>query len=416
MEQQSLSIGKAGSAGAKGLTQVMPSTFAGYYSKNIQGFTDFANRTNCNATNLSSDVRCSIEAGARIFNKLLMDYGGDRTKAAIAYNGGPKRVNSSNLPKETYDYAYKKLPACKNPIVKGQSPVANQIWQRLVGRVGEITGGKFALNGVAKLVPYLAGSQPFSSFTNPFNSGQNSIFDSLGSWFKNLTGQGSSGNSSGRPNNSDSVLSNGNTKAGSHSNSDMAKKDAKENFNYSIFSNDLFGSSGENDQTQSNQQNTSLPKASSSFYCFPSTVEKNEPALIVYACDAETEKVELENFTAGANKKYGIVKIEPQKTQEYAITCVSKTRKIRRYCQISVVAPEITEFSVIPNSPKLYDTLTVSWKTKDFRSCELYNSDKSFTRSATEGQAQMKIDRLPDILILKCESINGRITKEEIRI
>ncbi len=135
------------SAGARGLTQVMPDTLRYYSRSNVGGFY-LPNRPDL----LYSDSRFSIEAGALIFNHHLMNYvprNGNirgRTIAAIAYNGGPGRVGlpSNRLPRETYNYAYQKLPNCFNKIIRGQSPVNTTIWEAMVAKVVELTGGRLA--------------------------------------------------------------------------------------------------------------------------------------------------------------------------------------------------------------------------------------------------------------------------------
>ncbi len=307
MEQQSLNIGIDSSAGAKGLTQVMPGTFNGYVRQNIQGFGNFARATGCTAEKLATDVRCSIEAGARIFNELLMRYNGDRTKAAIAYNAGPGRVGSATLPKETQDYAYRKLPACKNPIVEGRSPVANEIWQRLVQRVKEITGGKFSISGIAKVVLYQAGNQPFDSFTYGQTSKPKSFLDKLLSG--DLFGGGSKNT---RTDSGKGVLT----------------------------SRDIFASG-----KVSNGNNVSVNVSGSKInpdtkemilYCLPARVEVQEPALVAFVCPSGTSEAKSTDVDILNGDKYGILKIYPKETKDYSVTCVSKTETVTKTCKVIV--------------------------------------------------------------------------------
>ncbi len=143
-------------AGARGVTQVMPATLRYYASSHVGGFY-LPNRPDL----LYDDLRYSIEAGALIYNHHLMNYvprygnTRGRTKAAIAYNGGPGRVNSRSLPRETYNYAYRKLPNCFNKIIRGQSPVNTSIWKSMMAKTVQITGGRLLgrVNGVASAIP-----------------------------------------------------------------------------------------------------------------------------------------------------------------------------------------------------------------------------------------------------------------------
>jgi len=159
------------SAGARGMTQVMPGTLA-YYARNHAGGFYLPNRPDL----LYSDSRYSIEAGALIFNHHLMNYIprhgelGGRRMAAIAYNGGPGRVRlpKERLPKETRDYAYKKLPHCYNRVKRGESPVDTSIWTVMVAKVVELTGGKMSLGGSAGVMSDIPSLQ--TPITNTINN------------------------------------------------------------------------------------------------------------------------------------------------------------------------------------------------------------------------------------------------------
>lgn len=129
-------------AGARGLTQVMPSTLKYYAESRAGGF-----YLPYQPEKLYSNPWYSITAGGLIFNHHLMNYDGDRTKAAIAYNGGPGRVGKaiSSLPSETRHYAYTKFPACYNKIISGVSPVNTALWRAMIAFVVENKGETFAL-------------------------------------------------------------------------------------------------------------------------------------------------------------------------------------------------------------------------------------------------------------------------------
>ncbi len=164
VEQRSLRIGNNSPVGARGLTQVMPNTFKDYYRRNRHGFRDFVNRTNCSIQALSQDPRCSIEAGARIFDDLLVRYDGDRNKAAGAYHGGPGAVISKTKYKgpKTTKYANEWFPSCFRKVVNNKTPEPNEVWSALVSATAELTDGTFGTQGVsAQLVQYKAGSDSF---------------------------------------------------------------------------------------------------------------------------------------------------------------------------------------------------------------------------------------------------------------
>ncbi len=163
------------SAGARGVTQVMPDTLA-YYARTNKGGFYLDDRPDL----LHSDSRFAIEAGALIYNNHLMNYVPKygpltgRTVAAIAYNGGPGRVGlpKDRLPKETRDYAYRKLPECFNQIKRGVSPVNTTIWKAMVAKVWELTNGMMSLNGAPGIPSEVLAQStvPQTSYNNPIQN------------------------------------------------------------------------------------------------------------------------------------------------------------------------------------------------------------------------------------------------------
>ena len=435
MEQQSLNISKNSSAGARGLTQVMPSTFDLYARANKDGFQDFVRRTACNPAKLSFDARCSIEAGARIFNSLLIRYNGDRTKAAIAYNGGPGRVGKSRLPKETYDYAFRKLPACLNPIVSGKSPVANRIWKRLVQKVGELTGGRFALQGFAKFVPHTAGSQPFDSFDSSLalqdakpkgfietmldKTGLSSLFKSQGYQTNNTQSAPSSPSVFSRQNNVYLANNNGSEvseKPLQFSDFDLDGSNTEYTFTYKdrieivsdVYNNILsspYDSMTKFGAIKNTSNNTYLS-------CFPNKLYKNEEYLIVYQCPSSYKAYINDTEHSSTN---AILKKVAHSDTQIKLKCKNNKRETVKTCNIKVKNPQITQFSAKYDKAQVGEDLNLVWSAKDMNNCYVFELGKQITQGLS-GKIQLKISQIPYATELLCLDFMDKKYKKEIMI
>ncbi len=422
MEQQSLNIGKASNKGAQGLTQVMPQTFNDYLRKNIGGFAYFVQSTGCKVEDLSRDVRCSIEAGARIFNYYLIKYNGDRTKAAIAYNGGPGRVNSSKLPKETYEYAFLKLPACLNPTINGREPVGTVIWKRLVQKVKEITGGKMALlPGQAQFVPYTVGSQPFDSFIADAAK-KPSILDKL------LESLGFKSTSYNLP---DKYSLPQNYSLPEKTSFQEASKPSYEYDSPQVKNNELLSSNfilsdidsgAENlnvnldNSADANRVNENLFNYSNTYSnafvrCEPKIVQKGAPVLLSFYCP-ETHDFETLNFESVS--RYGINIFYPNESTEYKMKCSKDNYEYIYSCKVEVIDPQIN-LTANPSDPKDTDEYILSWTSKDTKKCSLY-VDKQKISDDLNGRKVVRKTGEKDNIELICETLDLMILKKELSI
>ncbi len=408
VEQRSLQISNDSHVGAKGLTQVMPATFRTYYNSNRHGFRDFVNRTKCTDKMLSQDPRCSIEAGARIFDDLLVRYNGDRNMAAGAYHGGPGSVISKTQYKGslTTKYATQWYPACFNKVKNGQAPASTEVWRALVSEVSRITGGTFGLQGVAsELVNYIAGSDNYvQNVLSEQPENQNSLFGSLKSKWNSWWGESDADGSNS--------YSRGNTSSANKAPGGVNDPDTffgtKDN---SVYSGTL---------TDSKKINPSTVDGSTPYfgqdgflYCLPKTVEKGEPFLIAYACPpgltAESDDFDLQ-FDA-AVKTHSILD-----NLVLTLTCRNSERVINYNCSIKVAKPQIVTFDVTPATAPTGETVTVKWKTKDMSSCILKSLNGSFKRHGTEGLAYFKKINNKEQLILYCKSENGLSFSKSLEI
>ena len=411
VEQRGLAIGQDSHAGAKGLTQVMPNTFDLYVKQNILGFADFAKKTNCTAAKLSSDVRCSIEAGARIFDHLLTMFNGDRTRAAWGYNAGPGAVKKGKLPSETRNYIYKAFPYCQNAILNGQSPAksgaAREIWSELIAKSKE-----FAHNGffdpkaiVGKFVPYIVGQQGFDVVN--FDQ-EESIWDRF---WKKLFGDSSS---------SDSGTSYGRNNSSLNSPKDSLKDNSQSNIlSGSQFFGNSSGSTNNNNSNAESLDSENVLSQSSKFVakvmfaCLPEVLEKNEPYILAYLCP--------EGYTAQLNgialKENSSVSIKyADKSAEYRFTCAKSDKVFEKSCNIKVINPKILDFRVLYSDLSIGSKVHVLWSAKDFETCKVSNLYGTLTKSALLGDEYFTIEQLPDRVSLSCAAANGKTIKKEIDI
>ncbi len=411
IEQRGLTIGRDSHVGAKGLTQVMPNTFNIYVKQNILGFADFAKKTNCTAANLSSDVRCSIEAGARIFDHLLTMFNGDRTRAAWGYNAGPGAVKKGKLPSETQRYIYREFPYCQNAILNGQSPaksgVAKEIWSELIAKSKELAGSGFfdPKSIIGKFVPYTVGQQGFDTV----NFGQEeSIWDRF--WKKLFGDSRSSGSNASYGHNNPNL----------NSPKDSLKNNSQSNIlsGSQFFSNFSENTNNSDSNTEGLGSDSALNQGSKlvakvMFACLPEVLEKNEPYILAYLCP--------EGYTAQLNgevlKENSSVSIKyADKSAEYKFTCSKYNKVFEKNCNIKVISPKILDFRVLYSDLSIGSKVHVLWSAKDFETCKVNNLYGTFAKSALLGDEHFTIEQLPDRVSLSCAAENGKIIKKEIDI
>ncbi len=415
IEQKSLKIDNSSAAsraaGARGLTQVTDKTFRNYYNKNIRGFADFARRHNCNAYNLSHDVRCSIEAGARIFNDLLIRYNGNRNMAAGAYHGGTGSVLSPTQYKGmlTTKYATQWFPKCYNNIVQGNSPVASDIWRNLVSSLSNITNGKFTLSGPAHLVAYTA-----SNMFQPQN--QQSWWGNMRAWFSGPRDFSHGSLPYRSPSYAYKSNYNGSKLNVEYENKDKAffewQQEREDSVQVDTYTDDSSGTATHlnenNDFSEKVNQDDSgtywdqNDEKKAFLKCFPSVLERGEPFFVVYSCGryGKTKLIGAKD----SGKNYGLDMQRASENKKISLYCAENNEEYVATCDISVKNPKIAEFYISPTNPKNGQTASLYWATKDMRSCLVRVGSKE--SSGLSGVLNFKYDNSIPISI-ECISLNN---------
>ena len=429
VEQRSLNISNSSAAsraaGAKGLTQVTLSTFATYAKSNRHGFGAFVARTHCTADKLSSDPRCSIEAGARIFDDLLVRFNGDRNMAAGAYNGGPGGVISKTQYKnaEAAKYATQLFPACYNKVRNGRNPAGTQVWQALLSEVSKITNGTFGLHGVAaQLVPYIAGSSQFLKQYLAQTPAQQSFWQR---YFGGLFyGSNQQGGSSTMARSSNSAYDP--ARPGDHIRADTVLRGDKVK-SPEVFFTDSEQASGNKRQDQgaekidtstSNGENGKMGLTENSkltMKCLPSIVEPGEPFIVAYSCPADTTEVKELGIGSSGAKTY-LSKKTSTHSQEYSVTCRSSNNVQTMRCKITVAKPQINNFTITPVNPVFGDKVTVTWSTDNVKSCVLSDNTGHIKRSSTSGSVDFVYNDNVHDLRLICSGLTGRVVRKTIQL
>lgn len=432
-------------AGAKGLTQVMPGTFAQYRKSGAGGF----GHLNCSYSHIQTNPRCSIEAGARIFNELLMRYKGNRTTAARAYNGGPGRAYGGNLPAETRNYAYVKLPQCLNAIVKSRSPVKSSVWQSMIQKVSKITNGTFRLLGSGKLVPLgasgwpLIASSPEGRFTQitglpfPSSSGSNAFSRFLGIPQSPSSGSSSGGSTYPSINPNDPRLLPENDP--SQRLTDTAQKTESPSLleRNTPSANDTENSAASNTDTASNDNtsgtattatatNTQQPTESAAIedrapilLCLPSIVDEDEEAIVMYTCRDGSQTATLTANTSESvvqhNDPLGTLRVSPEQVTAYTVSCSEGTSA---QCTIRVADPALAIVAT-PKNASRGQTVRLSWKTKDTNTCVVTSNDtnhKNWEKTGTEGDVVTPTLIQDTTFSLTCETTTGHIEDRSVRV
>ena len=423
VEQRSLNITKSSGAGARGLTQVMPYTFNDYYRTNRHGFRDFIIRTHCTVDKLSSDPRCSIEAGARVFDDLLVRFHGNRNMAAGAYHGGPGAVISSTVYKgpKTQAYAVNWYPSCYNVVANGNAPSKSKIWKALISELAYLTRSTFGVNGVhPQLVDYTAGNQSFVK--RYLLETQNKPI------LKQLVNIGY--NPSETQDYGTQTVSNTHAPYGGADASEINNLYSGSSATYKNTSNapieraETFFIKQTQPQTRSQEfiskQRERRPAVASNqskvyMACFPSFVEPGEPFIVAYSCPAGTTEVKDSAIGAGGAKTY-LSKKTATHSQEYSVTCRSPQREQTVRCKITVAKPQINNFTITPVNPVFGDKVTVTWSTDNVKSCILSDDKGQVKRTANNGSANFIYERGIHDLTLSCTALTGRIIRKTIQL
>tara|TARA_B100000508_G_scaffold78050_1_gene60667 strand:- start:4046 stop:5638 length:1593 start_codon:yes stop_codon:yes gene_type:complete len=433
-------------AGAKGLTQVMPGTFAQYKQTGRGGFRYLG----CSYSEIQTNPRCAIESGARIFNDLLMRYDGNRTTAARAYNGGPGRAYG-NLPAETRNYAYNKLPQCWNTILAGKSPVASSVWRAMIQEVSALTNGTFKLSGEGTLVPLEA-----SGWTNVASNPQQRLQDLARGWFQNNSKGGNpiasflgipqSPQTTGGVSRTSPGYSSPGSSPTSGTEGDLGRRSGgsfapERQSTPGFVSGSAAGAEpvGENllpNQTSPlkpiNFSNTPTSPASAvttgspvtiqnntpTILCLPNPVTPGEEALILWACRDGAYKTTGENFNTNGDL-VGKTRVRPTRDTTYTLNCINNTPAVDNTagaCTIQVVNPQLALIAT-PRSATKGDSVALSWKTDDITSCILTsNKNENFKRSGTEGDAISLPMRETTTFTLTCETTTGVVEERSVEV
>jgi len=407
-------------AGAKGLTQVMPGTFSDYKKNNWGGFSQL----NCEYSQIQTNPRCSIEAGARIFNYLLIQYDGNRTTAARAYNGGPGRAYGS-LPTETRQYAYERFPKCFNAILAGQPPVASSVWRAMVQKVSALTGGLFKLAGSGQLVPFSASgwadvaSDPAqrlqdiaNGWFNNSGSGNNPIASLLGLPQSSGGGSGSSGGGASGSRGSSSTqppIIRDTTSPGSILDDSGV---------FDFISNTSIPATGPTNASTGVSQGQSIYGTDPTLFCVPNPVESGESALLMWACRDGAVMTEGENFDT-EKKLIGKAFVTPTKDTTYTVSCINDIPNVEdteRSCIVEVTNPAL---AIIPSSHSVArgQSIKLSWKTADTTECTLTSSEHpTFNRSGIEGEATSPTLTQATTFVLTCETTTGSLREKAVDV
>ncbi len=420
VEQRSLNIANSSAAsraaGAKGLTQVTENTYAAYLKSNKHGFASFVARTKCTVDKLSTDPRCSIEAGARIFDDLLVRFNGDRNMAAGAYHGGIGAVISKNQYKGplTTKYATQLFPACHDKIIHNRAPAGLQIWRALIDEVSRLTGKTLGLDGIhAKVVPYLAGTTTLTQGYVQNQQPQSFWQHYFGSWFNAKQQEAYINNNSVKANN---VLENSGSNLGGrlvYNQKTNSVTPANYFFNnvdnFSVLDNESSTKEGLYIQENKNQKTSTVL-----LKCFPNILIKNEPFLLMYSCPSNTDKIILDEEVL--TDKASVKLYHMQKTENHKLSCKTPNKEYKLSCAVKLTEPRIENFSISPANPQNGDLVTVKWSAKDVSVCNLFADSRLLKHSAVNSETNFVYNNTVERLDLICTDKFGHKIKQSISL
>ena len=162
----------------------------------------------------------------------------------------------------------------------------------------------------------------------------------------------------------------------------------------------------------------SIEEATPTLLCVPDPIAQGESALVFWACRDESRTTRGENIDTNENP-IGSVRVNPQESTTYTVECVngdSEAPNTASSCTIGVVKPALALVAT-PSRVVRGRTTTLSWKTKDMRSCVVTSQrNPSFIREGIEGDVVSPSVFADDVFRIVCETATGAVQEKRIRV
>jgi hypothetical protein len=460
-ELPSLRMDEINSEGrAEGMTQVITKTYKGLVSgQGASGSCSYiAGLENGECANPDSRVtntRCSIEAGACLFDYELTRCNGNVSCAYNAYNTGSpnKRANGAN----DFITGYQNLI---RGTVCDKASNNTGVWAAIMQTVSKLTDGTFKTEDaihIAVSALNLRGMIPEAVF-----SSSNGITGSQGFWennpignllgFSSSPGESSSGDSSsvGSSVQKGPISSSYGNTSGNTSSSQSSQSSPSSPFSAFNTSGGSGGSSGGSFNGTSNNESGSLsdnfrtndgedsatagisatsPQTTATLsiddlaptlLCLPNPINAGEAAILMWACRDSSDSSALtaddtSNPVDTINDTIGTARVTPNGDTTYTLTCDKGTQSS---CTVEVANPALAILTT-PSSATRGQTVTISWKTKDTNACIVTSSDpnhQNFSRQGVEGDAVSPTLTRNTTFVLTCETVTGTLEERGVSV